>query len=162
MFLVLLMLSKLLHAHDYHFSFLELEYNPTERQFQASLQVTAHDLAYITSKKHGKDFSMEQILRTDSLYNEVSQIILTGFSFYQNNQLVYFKIDGYNQQENGEIIFYLSSELLDRNGTLSIAFPLLSNYFPDQQNKVDFLYLGKHNTLTFLPTDFTKEIYINP
>lgn len=155
-------LSAMVFSHDYHFAFLEMEYYPTEQQFQASLKVTAHDLAFITSKKHGQDFTMDQILRTDSLRLELEQYLLSGFNLYQNTQQVYFKVDGHELNENGDLIVYLSSEEIARSGLLKIYFPLLSEYFPDQQNKVDFLKQGKHHILTFLLSDPGKELNVAP
>lgn len=160
--LVFLWTSFIGFSHDYHFAFLEIEYYPTEKQFQASLKVTAHDLAFITSKKHGQDFTMDQILRTDSLRLDLEQMVLSGFTLFQNTQAVYFNVDGHELQENGDLIFYLSSEETPRNGVLQLSFPLLSNYFPDQQNKADFLKHGKHHVLTFLATDSSKEIPVTP
>ena len=49
--------------HEYHLAFLELEYNSKATRFEATLKVTAHDLAYITSKKHQKDYSIDQIMK---------------------------------------------------------------------------------------------------
>ena len=149
-------------SHDYHFAFLEMEYYPTEQQFQASLTLTAHDIAFITSKKHGHDFTIDQILRTDSLRLELEQMVLSGFTLTQNMQPLYFKVDGHDLQENGDLIFYLSSEETPRNGILQLSLPLLNNYFPDQQNKADFLKHGKHHVLTFLATDSSKEIPVTP
>jgi hypothetical protein len=160
--IVFLWTSLIGFSHDYHFAFLEIEYYPTEQQFQASLKVTAHDLAFITSKKHGQDFTMDQILRTDSLRLDLEQMVLSGFTLFQNTQAVYFTVDGHELQENGDLIFYLSSEEIARNGLLQLSFPLLSNYFPDQQNKVDFLKHGKHHVLTFLAADTSKEIPVSP
>ena len=160
--LVFLWTSFIGFSHDYHFAFLEIEYYPTEKQFQASLKVTAHDLAFITSKKHGQDFTMDQILRTDSLRLDLEQMVLSGFTLFQNTQAVYFTVDGHELQENGDLIFYLSSEEIERNGMLLLSFPLLSNYFPNQQNKADFLKHGKHHVLTFLAADTSKEIPVSP
>jgi len=163
-FLLTILLSgfSMLNAHEYHFAFLEMEYYPTEQQFQASLTLTAHDIAFITSKKHGHDFTIDQILRTDSLRLELEQLVLSGFTLTQNMQPLFFKVDGHDLQENGDLIFYLSSEETPRNGILQLSFPLLSNYFPDQQNKADFLKHGKHHVLTFLATDSSKEIPVTP
>jgi hypothetical protein len=162
LFIGAICLTAVVFSHDYHFAFLEMEYYPTEQQFQASLKVTAHDLAFITSKKHGQDLTMDQILRTDSLRLELEQYVLSGFSLFQNTQQVYFKVDGHELTENGELVFYFSSESIVRNGLLTFAFPLLTNYFPDQQNKLDFLKHGKHHTLTYLATDNTKQINVAP
>jgi hypothetical protein len=149
-------------THDYHFAFLEIEYNSNDQQFQASLKVTAHDLAFITSKKHDQDFTMDQILRTDSLRFELEQYLLSGFSLFQNTQQVYFRVEGHELNENGDLIFYLSSEEIEMSGLMKIYFPLLTDYFPDQQNKVDFLKQGKHHTLTFLFSDTSKELNVAP
>lgn len=145
-------------AHEYHFAYIELEYYPTELQFQATLKVTAHDLAYITSKKHGKDYSIEQILKTDSLHREMEQFLLAGFTLFQNNQEIFFKTDGYEITEQGDLLFYLSSETIERKGKLFASFPLLTHYYPDQQNKIDYLVKAKHYTVNFLANDPLKEI----
>lgn len=141
---------------------MELEYYPSEQQFQATLKVTAHDLAYIFSKKHGKDMSTDNILKTDSLYSELTQFICAGFTLFQNNQEVYFKVDGNELTKNGDLLFYLSSEPIEYSGKLTFTFPLLTPYFPEQQNKLDYLKKGSHHTLTFLSTDYTKEIPVTP
>ena len=137
---------------------MELEYYPSEQQFQATIKVTAHDLAYIFSKKHGIDLSMDRILKTDSLYSELTQFICAGFTLFQNNQAVYFKVDGNELTKNGDLLFYLSSEPIEHPGKLTFTFPLLTPYFPEQQNKLDYLKKGSHHTLTFISTDYTKEI----
>ena len=137
---------------------MELEYYPSEQQFQATLKLTAHDLAYIFSKKHGIDLSMDRILKTDSLYSELTQFICAGFTLFQNNQAVYFKVDGNELTKNGDLLFYLSSEPIEHPGKLTFTFPLLTPYFPEQQNKLDYLKKGSHHTLTFISTDYTKEI----
>ena len=49
LFFVLLSIFGSSQAHEYHLAFIELEYYPSEQQFQATLKVTAHDLAYILS-----------------------------------------------------------------------------------------------------------------
>jgi hypothetical protein len=162
LFFVLLSIFGSSQAHEYHLAFMELEYYPSEQQFQATLKVTAHDLAYIFSKKHGKDLSMDQILKTDSLYSELTQFICSGFTLFQNNKAVYFKVDGHALDINGDLNFYLSSELISEPGNLSFAFPLLTNYFPDQQNKLDYLKKGRHHTLSYLATDYTKQIPVTP
>lgn len=141
---------------------MELEYYPSEQQFQATLKITAHDLAYIFSRKHGKDLSIDNILKTDSLYSELTQFICAGFTLFQNNQAVYFKVDGNELTKNGDVLFYLSSEAIEYPGKLTFTFPLLTPYFPEQQNKLDYLKKGSHHTLTFLSTDYTKEIPVTP
>jgi hypothetical protein len=162
LFFVLLSIFGSSQAHEYHLAFIELEFNPSEQQFQATLKVTAHDLAYILSKKHGKTLSMDHILKTDSLRTELELMVCAGFTLYQNNQAVYFKVDGHELDINGDLNFYLSSEAIPEPGTLTFAFPLLTAYFPDQQNKLDYLKKGRHHTLSYLATDYTKEIPITP
>ena len=157
---ILLSGFSMLNAHEHHFAFIEVEYYPTEQQFQATLRVTAHDLAYITSKKHGKDYSIEQILKTDSLKSELEHFLLAGFMLYQNNQEIFFKTDGQEITAQGDLILYLSSETVERKGKLFASFSLLTQYFPDQQNKLDYLLKGKHHTLSFLANESLKEIPI--
>jgi hypothetical protein len=158
LFFVLLSIFGSSQAHEYHLAFIELEFNPSEQQFQATLKVTAHDLAYILSKK----LSMDHILKTDSLRTELELMVCAGFTLYQNNQAVYFKVDGHELDINGDLNFYLSSEAIPEPGTLTFAFPLLTAYFPDQQNKLDYLKKGRHHTLSYLATDYTKEIPVTP
>ncbi len=162
LFTLLFFLLGNLYAHDYHFAYMELEYYPTEKVFQATLKVTAHDLAYITSRKYGKDFSLDNILKIDSLRTEIETLILNGFSLFQNNQIVYFKVDGFELNDKGELSYYLSSEIVEQPDNLSFSFPLLSSYFPDQQNKVDYLKNGKYYSLTFLNSENIKVIPSSP
>ncbi len=159
---VLFSMLRAVQAHEYHFAFMELEFYPTEQQFQATLKVTAHDIAYIFSKKHATDLSVDEIINTDSLYSELTLFICAGFTLFQNNQAVYFKVDGNELTKSGDLLFYLSSEAIEYPGKLSFSFPLLTLYFPEQQNKLDYLKKGKHHTLTFLSTDYIKEIPLTP
>ena len=147
-------------AHEYHFAFFEMAYSAEDQQFQGSLSVAAHDLAYITSKKYGKDYSIEQIIKNDSLRLELSSLILNGFTLFQNNQAIYFSQDAFEIMDTGDIIFYFSSETINRQGMLSFSFPLLCSYFPDQQNKVDYIENAKHFTLSFLSNDSIKNFPI--
>jgi hypothetical protein len=71
-------------------------------------------------------------------------------------------VDGHELDINGDLNFYLSSEVIAEPGKLTFAFPLLTNYFPDQQNKLDYLKKGRHHTLSYLATDYTKEIPVTP
>lgn len=148
--------------HDYHLAFFELEFNPETYRFEASLKVTAHDLAFITSKKHHADFSINKILNDSLLHKEIDALILTGFTLWNEQQSIYFSIENLELNKQGDIVFYLISEPTKNLKNLSFAFPLLTDYFPDQQNKLTYLNKGKQYTVTFLSSDFRKNINNTP
>ena len=144
--------------HEYHLAFLELEYNSKATRFEATLKVTAHDLAYITSKKHQKDYSIDQILKDSLLRREIEIILLSGFTLWNGTQEVYFTLEAFETNHQGELLVFLSSEPTPTVESLSLSFPLLTTYFPDQQNKVTYLSNGKQCAVTFLLNDLRKEI----
>lgn len=148
--------------HDYHLAFLELEYNPDTYRFEASLKVTAHDLAYITSRKHLTDFSINKILNDSLLHKEIDTLILAGFTLWNEHQSIYFSIENFELNKQGDIVFYLVSEPTKNLKNLSLDFPLLTDYFPDQQNKLTYLLKEKQYTVTFLSSDFRKNIINTP
>lgn len=145
-------------SHDYHHAFMEMEFNTQSMRFEATLKVTAHDLAYITSKKHQKDYSIDYILKDSILHQEIEALILSGISLWNQDQTVFFTIEHCEINTLGDLLFYLHSEPIQEVNKLFFAFPLLSNYFPDQQNKLTYLKRGKQQAVTFLPSDHRKEI----
>lgn len=148
----------MLAAHDYHFAFIEMEYNGSTQKYEGSLKVSAHDLAYIYSKELKTDLSIETLLGTDTLKNRLERDLLNGFTVRSNKQILYFKMAGHQLTLEGDLLCFFTSEVISSEGPISVEFPLLMNYFVDQQNKFDYLSKGKHHNLSFIKGDDVKSI----
>jgi len=85
-------------------------------------------------------------------------ILLTGFTLWNGSQEVYFTLEAFETTHQGELLVFLTSEPTPTVESLSLSFPLLTTYFPDQQNKVTYLSNGKQCAVTFLLNDLRKEI----
>ena len=70
----------------------------------------------------------------------------------ESDQLPYqFQIEGYNLRLDGNLEIYLSSDLLKPGTMLTVVFDLLMDKFPEQQNKLTFIFRNKKHTLNFTP-----------
>jgi hypothetical protein len=59
---------------------------------------------------------------------------------------------------NGLTTFYLSSKPIDLFDEIIFQYNLLMNEFPDEQNKLTFIFRGEKTTLNFIANQFTHSI----
>lgn len=150
LFFWMLLLSFSSFGHDYHFAFMEMEYNSEHKEFQASIKFSEHDLTYIICQKNDINSSFSKIMQVDSLRSQVFHLILTGFTLKIEEKEIHFSIEAFDGVQNGDALFYLKSEEIKWKSPIEMQFNFLFDYFPDQQNKMDFIQNGTHHSYSFI------------
>ena len=74
------------------------------------------------------------------------------------NKNVEFQLEGNEIGLNGLTTFYLSSKPIDLFDEIIFQYNLLMNEFPDEQNKLTFIFRGEKTTLNFIANQFTHSI----
>ncbi|MDX2361170.1 MAG: hypothetical protein QNK23_10205 [Crocinitomicaceae bacterium] len=142
-------------AHEYFFSFAELEYNDVSQKFEATLTLTTHDL----ERAMNADMD-ESIVLDDSQdhYELVESYLNRHFRIVTGKSESYFAIIGHEISLNGTVNFYLESAPIDLEETISFTFDLLMDKFSNQQNKITFYHRDRTYTRPFVGTDRTRTI----
>jgi hypothetical protein len=154
------------YAHEFFFAFAEVEYNEVNGRFEVSITATTHDLDKQLRAVDAQFKGLQQA-SGDSLSYALVESELNkhfSFSFLQENSIMdgtnafYFQLDGIETQLNGTVVLYLSAASRTVNDKMEVTFDLLMEQFPEQQNKLTFIYRGKKSTLVFLPNQRTQLI----
>ena len=152
--LVILIISVLFalvsQAHDFYFAFAEVAYDEITERIQVTVVVTTHDLEK-SMLVHGNEIHISAASTSDSsVFSLIEKKLNKGLFFISGNERSMLKLDGYEPQLNGTTLFYLSCGLKTQ-GELLVHFPLLMDVFPEQQNKITWMYRGEKETYIFLP-----------
>jgi hypothetical protein len=145
---------KLTLAHAYYFAFAEMSYNFTDKQYEATLIVSTHDIEEYFQKNGIAVTELEDAIGNDSLLTEMTNLLTKYFQvtvFYKRLQ---FSAIGYEVLDNGLTHFYLHSNQTDRTSNLIVSYDLLMNEYPEQQNKIT--YIEGENTYTAVFTQTRK------
>jgi hypothetical protein len=156
--ILLVFLGNLSFAHNYYFSFAEVEYNDFCGCFESSITVTTHDFEQVLRKKNLLNKNLETTLNDRQLKQNIESIINKGFQITLQNKNVEFQLEGNEIGLNGLTTFYLSSKPIDLFDEIIFQYNLLMNEFPDEQNKLTFIFRGEKTTLNFIANQFTHSI----
>jgi hypothetical protein len=74
------------------------------------------------------------------------------------NKNVEFHLEGNEITLNGLTTFYLSSKPIDLSTEILFTYTLLMNEFPEEQNKLTFIFRGEKTTMNFITNQFTHSI----
>jgi hypothetical protein len=116
------------------------------------LSVTTHDFEQLLRKEGLLKKDLGNTMNDEKGKLDVNSIINNSFQLFSENQQQKLKIEHFTNELTGTTNFYLSSESVKISNELTINFPLLMDYFPDQQNKITFIYRGKKSTINFIST----------
>lgn len=135
--------------HPSHFSYAEIEYNSNENIFEASLEITGHDLSYYF---RDQQFDIENIKTVDSLKDRMEDEL--NLHFYVEDELRMYRssfiIEEVEQRRDDTIIFYMSSEGPQNSlESIYLTFDLFMESFPNQENKISFIQNNKEQTYLF-------------
>jgi hypothetical protein len=146
-------------AHEYYFAFGEVEYNETNKRLEITLEMSAHDME-LDLKKTGVVFDkhIESQTQNEVFKKQFESYLLKGFSISTNEQLVQLSLIGFDVLPNGQLYAYMESVPLELGNSLLFRFDLLMKSFPNQQNKITFIYHKQKQTAVFLPTKPTEII----
>jgi hypothetical protein len=159
--LLFLLLSSFVRAHEYFFSFAELEYKEMEGRLEATISVTSHDLEQYLQKKKLIKCELTAALKDSVTFllisNELNNHFFVDLDPYGQNstmdgvEFIRFTLDGYEDEYTGTIRFYLHANVNHPiSATFGITFNLLMDAFKEQQNKLTFLFREEKSTFVFL------------
>ena len=157
-FLFIFLVSNSSFAHSYYFSFAEVEYNDFCGCFESSITVTTHDFEYVLRKNNLLNKNLETSLNDNKLKQNIISLINVGFQITFQNRNIEFHLEGNEIGLNGLTTFYLSSNPIDLSEEILFTFSLLMNEFPEEQNKLTFIFRGQKTTMNFISNQFTHSI----
>ena len=157
----LVVLGNISFAHNYYFSFAEVEYNDFCGCFESSITITTHDFEQVLRKNNLLNKNLETSLNDYNLKQNIESLINEGFQITLQNRNVEFHIEGNEIGLNGLTTFYLSSKPIDLSEEILFTYSLLMNEFPEEQNKLTFILRGEKTTINFIANQFTHSIKLD-
>lgn len=154
---ILLVFSSLhLWAHEFYFSFAEMQYNAQSKRYEVSVRATGHDVEGFLKSKGEELPKLEDCIGNPIAENVLEQYITQHFKVAVNDKALSFTLIGLEVNIKDEVIFYLKSNTLEKPKALEITYDLLMDYFPDQQNKLTLFTENGKAYLGFLPSRRTR------
>ncbi len=152
LFVTFVLITMISYSHEYYFSFAEMEYNTSQKRFELTLIVSTHDIEHWLQNKGLKIKELEDYTSDTIIQKEFGTSLLNGFSVSMNNTNIVFQMTDYDVKANGLTEFYFISTTTEIISPLLVRYDLLMDQFPEQQNKLTFLYKTQKNSYAFLPT----------
>lgn len=152
---VFLSASPAASAHTFHTSLMRLEYNTKERNVEISVQVFAHDLETILSKRAGKRIRLDKSPDAASLilaYLQATFVIKNRDG--QTKTLAWVGMES----EADAVMLYVETKMPEGVGGAQVRDGIFFDLLEDQINLVNTRYDGKRNDLIFKPGDGFKAL----
>jgi len=162
--LIVLFVSSFSFAHKYYFAFAEVEYNEMNRTLEATIIASAHDVESILKDNKVISKSLDEAKKNKKEYYAINDFLNKSFCIHTADSLslsaldsalppqLEFNMDGFEVLLNGDVQFYLSAKIANPIKEFYVKFDFLMDKFPEQQNKLTFLYRDKKFTYNFLTT----------
>lgn len=156
-FILILFYSFSASAHEYFFSFAEIEVDEMNHKLEITLSATTHDVEMtLLSSGTSEKLSGNE---NDSLFLlKMQELICKGLIVGINSVTCQLELEGFEVQLNGITHFYLSGTFTDEAHSLMLRYDFLMDHFPQQQNKATVIKGAVKRTLEFLPS--RKEIAV--
>lgn len=138
-------------AHDYYFSFAEMQYNTDSKRFEASIRATGHDVEEFIKDREQEIPSLEKCIGNPVAENILESYVTKYFKVLVDGKPLEFTLVGLEVNLKDEVIFYIKSNKLEKPKAIEIIYDLLMDYFPDQQNKLTLFTAEGKEYLGFLP-----------
>jgi hypothetical protein len=158
----LLLISSLSNAHDYFFAFAEVEYNELNGEIETTISMTSHDFERYLQKKKLIQTNLNACVNDSVSMQNIEIELNKHFNINMNpgiensildgNESFNLKLDGFEIQLTGIVQFYLSSTIFRPLKHFKITFDLLMDEYPEQQNKLTFIYRNQKKTVVFIPS----------
>ncbi len=148
-------------AHEYFFSFAEMEYNDITRKFEITISLTTHDLEKIYEKKGGETIDLAKYEINSSTTRLITEYFSNHFQLKTENQVCVLRLLGFESSLNGVTNFYFESEPIDITPTLEIKNDILMDEYLQQQNKITLYYQTKSYTTDFLSNERKTTLLLN-
>lgn len=158
LFILILLLSAPLMAHEYYFGFAEVEYNDFSQQFEITLTLSAHDTEKVFKEQNIFNKALEQLSDDPKGQYNIVKYLSEHFQLISNSEPLSMELDGSEVMKNGVVNFYLHSSPTEFKENLECRFDLFMDVFPDQENKITLLHKGKSSTIAFPANDHSKHL----
>jgi len=145
-------------AHDYYFSFVEMEYNAITQRIEMTLTVTTHDFELALEENNNEISNIASLNKDEVEY--IQKYVNRHFSVTSSSGRSQLKFMGNEVSLDGTSNWYFESEPIEIQEEIEILYDLLMDVFPEQQNKVTLYFEDKTFTAAFTPMNKTKQIYI--
>ncbi len=145
--ILLLLLPFMLQAHKHYTSVTQLDFNPTEKCFQVTMNVFIDDLEAVLSQEN------TQVVKWKSDQPELNTLLLKYLTKHFNVKLnqksvIQFRLIGTKEQKDLLTIFFeIPVEKTVKN--IEITDTFLMDLFPIQSNLVNINYEEKKHTFLF-------------
>ena len=159
-------------AHQFFFALAEIEYNEMDQKFEGSIVATAHDLEFALMQSYGLQTKLEKLSPTSSevkiieTYLNKTFLLRYGCSLDSNDEDAFcsaqWSIESFQILKNGTIELYFAAPAKKVYTKIHVDFRFLTDAFPDQQNKLTFIYREHRTTLNFTKTQFQQNFALNP
>lgn len=145
-------------AHEFYFSFAEMQYNEKSEQFEISLEVTGHDLEDYLKEKGIIIPRLEDCVGKPFYLNMIEKELSNGFQILVKNSPLALDLVGMKINDNDQVVFFLTSRKMEKPKSIEIQYDLLMNFFPLQQNKLTLFKPEGKQFVTFLSTRTKRTI----
>jgi len=150
-FILFLLLSLGVSAHEFYFAFAEIELDDLNGRVEATLTVTTHDLEKALEKNQISQKKLSGNERDSILVSQLQNLFNRDVNLNLDGTEVQWQLEGYDVQLNGMTHFYLSGSTASFYENIRMSFDLLMNEFSEQQNKATLIFRGKKTVCAFLP-----------
>ncbi len=142
-------------AHTFHTSLMRLEYNAKEQLIEISVQVFAHDLETILSKRAGKNVRLDKSPVAAALTLAYLQDTFTLKNRDgQTKTLAWVGMEA----EADAVMLYVETKMPEGIDGAQVRDHIFFDLLEDQINLVNTRYDGKRNDLVFKPGDGFKTL----
>ncbi len=138
-------------SHAYYFGFAEMQYNLLNQTLETTLVLSAHDVEEVMKKSGEISHDLEFLVNDSLTVQALSKRIDQEFQVSVSGKKVTFELLGFEVLKTGLLHIYLVSNPIEISDKIQIRFSSLMNEFPEQQNKLTFIYKQLKYTAVFLP-----------
>lgn len=144
-------------AHEYFFSFAEMEYNDISQRIEMTLIVTTHDFERAL-EKNGQKIENIRSLNVSEV-ETIEAYVNAHFNVESGDQKSRLSFVGNDISMDGTSNWYFESEPITFLESIKVYYDLLMEVFPMQQNKLTLYHQGKSYTAAFTSMHKTKQLY---
>ena len=148
-------------AHEYFFSFAEMEYNDVTRKFEITITAATHDIEKLFEKQMNEKVDLSNYEKDSKTTGLIIDYFSTHFQLKTEKADCILNLIGFESSLNGVTNFYFESDTIDITLTLTIKNDVLMDEYSQQQNKITLYYRSKSYTTDFLRNEYLKTIKLN-
>jgi hypothetical protein len=158
LFLLFIPFSIQLNAHEYYFSFAEMQYNTKTSQIEISLEVSGHDFEDYLKERGVLIPRLEECVGQSMYMTLIQKELSKGFEIMVKGKPLSLDLIGMRINDNDQIVFFLTSREIQKPEQVEVRYDLLMNFFPLQQNKITVFKASGKEFVTFLNTRSKRTI----